>query len=174
MIATTASLLVLAGAVGAQGQVQQTPAGAQEFLRQISVAGNVKWVPDDLSQCGRPYLTDGRRFSERVCHTFQPYPARFQSVAENVCRTTVVSDAPQPHAYGRRHLSTYLSYTFYPPDANPFSLRWQQVAEVTQHAEVVRVNGRTFQFGSEALAVRAAYAMNFLKDHCDATAATGF
>lgn len=61
-------------------------------------------------------------------------------------------------------------------------IRWRAMHEVRQTGTRVVVMNirstfrrtRTFDFGTEALAARAAYAMEFLRQHCDPTAGTGF
>jgi len=60
----------------------------------------------------------------------------------------------------------------------PFVIDWRKVAAATAHGREVHLKGvspaMNFVLPSEDLAVRVAYAMEFLRLNCDATAGTGF
>lgn len=64
------------------------------------------------------------------------------------------------------------------PRSGPFVIDWTKAAGATTNGREVHLKGVTpgmyFVLPSEDMAVRVAYAMEFLRMHCDATASTGF
>lgn len=64
------------------------------------------------------------------------------------------------------------------PQSGPFVIDWTKAAGTTSTGREVHLKGVTpgmsFVLPSEDMAVRVAYAMEFLRMHCDATASTGF
>ncbi|WP_213605186.1 hypothetical protein [Pseudoxanthomonas japonensis] len=64
------------------------------------------------------------------------------------------------------------------PQQGPFLIDWSKVAGTTNNGREVHLKGIApgmfFLLPSEELAVRFAYAMEFLRLNCDATAGTGF
>lgn len=161
--------LLMGSPAGAQ-QAAQTPESAVEFLRTVAAAGNMKFRMTDR-RCARQYNYWNTSRSREVCHTFDPYRAEIVPSA-NPCVYTIKWVAPPPYT---SETVDWLHVSITPRSSGEATVNWATLAAVTQDGMVVRVPGRSDAvFASEALATRGAYAMEFLRNHCDPTAATGF
>ena len=146
---------------------QQTRAGAQEFLRQVAAQGAMRLstdTGDGWQRSVRPYDS----------HTFPPNTVTGVSGGDT-CASTL---AYQPHAtvvYGSEARGNYSPH--YDPIQNNL-IDWSRVVEVLQSGTDIYLTGTAYPLkvglGSEALATRVAYAMEFLRLECDPTASTGF
>lgn len=184
--------LILAAGLGASAQAQtQTAAGAQKFLSviagqqtsrlDVSVNGywNQTWGKRTKNKCTSEYYYDfwGTRQGPRSrCwdeddsrNITGPSPLLTGAVAINDCLTEIeYSDN-----------STYFdSYAITALGVQKARIDWSKVAKVQQEGSMVTVSPNSplvrFRLSSEDLAKRAAFAMEFLRQTCDAAAATGF
>lgn len=103
------------------------------------------------------------------------------AVAEGECRTRVQVDhkGSQYREFKARADGRTADFTAWSgPQSGPFLIDWSRVAGTTSNGREVLLKGVTpamsFVLPSEELAVRFAYAMEFLRLSCDATAGTGF
>lgn len=198
LAAIVSALLLLQGTEG-QAQANQTPEGAQSFIFQIFSQGSTK-IKADMGRGFNTYLVKKERceFTPKwVCSglgterkTYQAYVAMSTS-SKNVCTTVIQVKNDLLHTVllgttrevpngGRFGGMVELSTT---PEANsfpqmPFYIDWKKVAEIKQNDTSVIMRGAKpdlhFSFASESIATRMAYAMEFLRLHCDPTASTGF
>lgn len=164
----------------ASAQNNQTPEGAQQFIAIIAAngststriplyAGGMNAVRDSEQQYSRSCSTDfwggrtcksvtaGRRYFTR---TLDPI-AVVGSGSTDVCVTTFTIVPP---------------YSEEPKIPPTFTVDWKRVTKVQPNAEWVNLSGQQVEFrlSSSDLATRVAYAMEFLRQHCDPAAATGF
>jgi len=161
-------------------QVEQTPAGAREFLSQVLSAGNVSVAGESQGrwnyQVTEIELPEGRVF---------PGGNRYKTIKENgppnpVRSVIFNSDCKALLSVGRVSPSRSHNYGYTTLDQVGDQSSWDitKLAEATAYGSQIRLSGmgRPYQLTlpSEALATRAAFAFNFLRQACDPTAATGF
>lgn len=177
-------------------QVQQTPQGAHEFLRIIFSGGGVSGYLDygqgenvgrmSWYTCRRQMTFAGSELMpaqyEDVCGNTQfgqwtgpAYKAIKYQPTDNICLGRLSAAQPQAElsfSQGNTH------YTREPLRPLQRYFIWAKVAEVARYNEQVTVKeGDTklrFILPSVDVATRVAFAMEFLRVHCDSAAATGF
>ena len=160
----------------AQAQVEQTPEGAVAFFQTVIEQGQIRgsfrqsgeWdpvfleVPDnDVAET----IGDGKsRIIEKV---------EFRS---NCAMTLYLKTPLREHSPARNgRVDSYRTYNDVPPIQIDFS-KIQGVASNEESYVVFTGTEPRFRFvtSSEALKARVAYAAEFLRQHCDKAAATGF
>lgn len=149
--ALAAVLLISASgvtAVAAQDDPRQTPENAARFLRQILPGTTMAWDGNDGA--GADVLHDS---------PYEPTTA-----SPRVCDTAFRA------RYRNRHSGVL--------QANSHTVFWRSVREVSQQGGTVTVidaeSVRRYALVAEGTAARVAYAMEFLRQHCDPGADTGF
>jgi hypothetical protein len=155
---------------------EQTPEGAQEFLKMISDAGNVESELSEkncVSTDARPYANVASAFKD-ACHTFAYYKTKI-SKAPDICKTVLNFESLGDYDWTDTY-KQFKDVSIRAPFVPTFVLDWSRVAEVSRKGSTVTVGTglKPLHFASESLAIRAAYAMDFLRQHCDVTNATGF
>jgi len=103
------------------------------------------------------------------------------AVAEGECKTRIQVDqkGSQYREFKARYDGKPAEFTAWSgAQGGPFLIDWSKAAGTTSNGREVYLKGVTpamyFVLPSEELAVRFAYAMEFLRLNCDATAGTGF
>lgn len=103
------------------------------------------------------------------------------ATAQGECRTLIQVDGKGSlyREFKGRYDGKAAEFTAWSsPQQGPFLIDWSKVAGTTSNGREVHLGGVTpamfFLLPSEELAVRFAYAMEFLRLNCDATAGTGF
>ncbi len=188
--------VLLPAAFSARSQ-QQTVEGAQLFLTQVAEQGGTTFQVDDGDGWNRVGVqksycqyygydtASGIRAGEHGCSDFKAsthaLDARSLTSATSLsrCATQVKVAVVRGRAFtvkdgsGRDYWDVRL-----PPQPSSFDIDWAKVAEVRQDGSTVTVKGikpaMRFMMASDSLAIRVAYAMEFLRTECDATSGTGF
>lgn len=103
------------------------------------------------------------------------------AMAEGECKTRIQVDpkGSQYREFKARYDGAAADFTAWSgPQSGPFLIDWSKVAGTTSKGHEVHLKGVTpamsFVLPSEELAVRFAYAMEFLRLNCDSAASTGF
>lgn len=189
------AMLLSPAAAHAQDGVQ-TVESAQRFLSQIIAQQATRLDADvgngwnrfvvERSFCRYYTYYQGAPWNDHLCgdNDKAPYEHRDYSASEATspsrCSTVLQATSAyrtfgsiEEKAGGRNF------YMIWPkPLDPPFTIDWTKVAEVKQDESFVSVRGVRpairFKLASEALATRMAYAMEFIRTSCDATADTGF
>lgn len=189
------ALVLLAMAFNVRAQ-QQTVEGAHLFLSKVAEQGGTTFQVDggdgwnkvrvEKSYC-RYYGYDtasGIRAGEHGCSDFKASTHAIDSrslisaSSLSRCATQVRADRAGGREFtvkdgGRDYWDVRM-----PPQPGSFDIDWGKVAEVKRDGSAINVTGIKpairFLMASEALAVRVAYAMEFLRTECDATSGTGF
>ena len=165
-----AILVATAVSGGALAQPAQTPEGAQQFLGQLAAQGGVT-VSTDV---GRGWNV----FVDTMYDVTYAYdPSLVRSIQSDSACVSAISFARQPDRRGPAASDGMDPVYGYRGEI--IYLYWTKVTLVEQTGTAVVVLDPPsyplrFNFGSEALATRAAYAMEFLRMECDPTAGTGF
>lgn len=172
----------------ASAQVEQTVEGAQAFLELITSQENAQideriddeqklrphYRPSrlDYRQAFQDYECQNNGWTE-TCFRVVSIPAgKLKSIsAPRRCRLAIKHDAPTPDLNRRWSLHE-----------QNFHTDWHRVSDIRADGPLVyfkpSIPGLTadmrITFSSPSTAARVAYAMEFLRVHCDPTAATGF
>ena len=170
-----------------ENEGSQAPGGAQQLLSLLSARGNIeiegKWR-DDFSwnqfvavamtckDLGINQLTfNACLYDDPVLlKSIQvaPYKVSSAEIGANICESVFWAPAPEVNTP---------SYGWGVAVMPPISIEWSRVTEVSQDGAHVFVSEKIplrLTLSSEALAARTAFAMEFLRVHCDETAGTGF
>lgn len=170
---------------------EQTPAGAQAFISLLGQQGRftieAKWRSDakwnqfeELSvTCDSVTSLNLRNCSPRQPPSWQriQYPAYAAEAAEPLdgnCRTLIWADLP--NAATLTGDTAVLQGAVTPP----FMIDWSAVSQVEQSGQFIVVSTPwpqpqfRFDAGDDPLGARLAFAMEFLRVHCDPTTGTGF
>ena len=192
MLVVVAATLFAPTLALAEGQTVQ---GAQEFLRITFGSGGVNgafdWgsgyqsVQQSWYTCRRQMVFAGSEYMppqyDDVCGNTQygtwsaPDYQAVAYTASGTCAGTITANAP----YFQTQVTegkTHYSRSALPPLNR--KIDWSKVSEVKKYTGSigVREGGVSYMFkiGSEDLVARTAFAMEFIKNHCDAAAGTGF
>lgn len=164
-------------------QPEQTPEGAQQFIQKVLSQGTTtlsqhccNWPAYDYTEWED---ASGRVSRDIVKHQVIVSPSNIRSITSNTaCATTV--------AYTQHFTHPFTGQASQESRQKLFD--WTKIAGVIGKGPQVFISSDsemawagplipvTFRFNlpSEALATRLAYAMEFLRIHCDSTAGTGF
>lgn len=192
LVAVAVATLAAPALAPAQGQ---TVEGAQTFLRITYSSGGVNGSFDGGSgyntvqqswySCRRQMVFAGSELMpaqyDDVCGNTQygtwtapDYPAVVYTPAEN-CSGTFVANAP---SYQTEFTQGNTRYSRGYLNALNRKIDWSKVSEVSKSGSVITIReggvGYRFLISSEDLLARTAFAMEFIKNHCDAAANTGF
>lgn len=161
----------LIGAALAQptAAAEQSPEGAIEFLKMILGDGSTKVLPDWGNGFGRLDHQDFGRDGSTRFHAFDAEITPVQSV----------------QTYGQCKLGVTFKYSKYPDDDHSQRISYDggidfdfsRVSKIEEGGESVTVSGdgkRKLVILAPGLDDRVAFAMEFLRLHCDRTAKTGF
>lgn len=174
----------------ADGSASQTPAGAQSFINLMASQGRytveAKWAEQEgWNQYEALDLTcTSSTFGLLKCTHLEGRTGRNVSVpahraigadpVDGLCGTLIFASLPPVNEMiSSKHMWTG-------GVVPPFLVNWGSVTEVEQEGVLVTVATPwprpqfRFNVGSEAMAARLAFAMEFLRSHCDVTAGTGF
>jgi hypothetical protein len=173
----------------------QTVQGAQEFLRITFASGNVSgsfdWgsgyqvVQQSWYTCRRQMVFAGSEYMppqyDDVCGNTQygkwtaPDYRAVAYTASGSCAGTITANAP----YFQTEVvegKTHYSRSPLPPLNR--KIDWSKVSQVKKFDNGIDVReggvGYWFKINSEDLLARTLFAMEFIKNHCDAAASTGF
>jgi hypothetical protein len=192
LVAATVATLAMSTHALAEGQTVQ---GAQEFLRITFSSGGVNGAFDGGSGYNAVQESWYTCRNEMIFAGSDLMPPQYQEVCGNTqyrtwnapdyqgvrytaagnCAGTFVANAPSyqtEYTQGRTHyMRGYLN-------ALNRKIDWSKVSEVSKSGNVITVReggvGYRFAIASPDLLSRTAFAMEFIKNHCDAAAATGF
>lgn len=155
-------------------QPQQTPAGAQSFIKQIVGQGGSKIAHDfgwGMNLAGYSFCPN----TTHMCSADRPRAVPSNLLisarhADSVCVTVFEARRLEEHEYDRSNSSRGMTFwTFEQPTYKVVD--WGKVAEVKQSGPDiwVRQPGHDLKLtlGSDALAARMAFAMDFLRQRCD-------
>ena len=192
LLAMAVAALAAPTLVLAEGQTVQ---GAQEFLRITYASGGVSGsfnagsgynvVQQNWYTCRRTMVFAGSDLMpaqyDDVCGNTQygTWSAPdYQGIAytpSGTCSGTVTANAP----YYQTEVTEGKTY-YSRGSLNPLNRKidWSKVSEVKKYTGAVEIREGSvayfFKIGSEDLLARTTFAMEFIKNHCDAAASTGF
>lgn len=189
-------ICTLAAIVAQASAQQQTVEGAHLFLEKIVEQGATTFEIDDgrgwsqvsadKSYC-RYYGYDtasGIKAGEYGCSDFKASSYRVEDykLTSTMMSSRCATKIKAPVARGKEINVNDGPRNYWvvriPPRESSFDIDWGKTAEIKQENASVIVRGIKpairFNLASESLAVRVAYAMEFLRLDCDATAGTGF
>ena len=192
LVAAIVATLAAPALARAEGQTVQ---GAQEFLRITYSSGGVNGAFDGGSGYNAVQESWYTCRNEMVFAGSDLMPAQYQETCGNTqyrtwnapdyqavayapggsCSGTFTANAPSyqtEYVNGRTHYSRgYLN-------GLNRKIDWSKVSEVSNNGGVITIReggvGYRFVIGSQDLLARTAFAMEFIKSHCDAAASTGF
>jgi len=177
----------------AGAQTAQTPEGAQKFLGVVAAQGTTKLYFDSSSNWSTVYAT--RKFEKCVQEATYDFFG-FQNGTRSRCFDDSDSktinaparDLKAASATGacstRFEFSDYFQgqrdgdWEFGPTGRTTYVVNWAKIASVKADGSWVRLSpplqGFHLLMASPDMATRMAFAMEFLRQSCDAAAATGF
>jgi hypothetical protein len=159
---------------------QQTPENAQLFLRTVVGQGGTKvGIDAQYRRTWASYNAYNQPSCQANCLVERSREAPVRSIATpNVCTTDLTFELPSFTESDYVNAAVTWRWDVFPETRNSFRIDWRKVAKASVNGNSVSLSGigrlRSFILASPELAKRVGYAMEFLRLHCDPTAAMGF